>query len=71
MKPAAQLILHSTLSHLAQSSRYHLERVRLALTRVVTQQEIEDARAGKLGRAPESPEPVFEGRIYFEMWWRL
>jgi drug/metabolite transporter (DMT)-like permease len=21
--------------------------------------------------APESPEPVFEGRIYFEMWWRL
>jgi drug/metabolite transporter (DMT)-like permease len=20
---------------------------------------------------PESPEPVFEGRIYFEMWWRL
>jgi drug/metabolite transporter (DMT)-like permease len=21
--------------------------------------------------APECPEPVFEGRIYFEMWWRL
>ena len=21
--------------------------------------------------APESPGPVFEGRIYFEMWWRL
>jgi drug/metabolite transporter (DMT)-like permease len=21
--------------------------------------------------APESPEPVFEGRIYFEMWWHL
>ena len=21
--------------------------------------------------APESPEPVFEGRVYFEMWWRL
>ncbi len=24
-----------------------------------------------LPAAPESPEPVFEGRIYFEMWWRL
>jgi hypothetical protein len=21
--------------------------------------------------APESPEPTFEGRIYFEPWWRL
>jgi len=20
--------------------------------------------------APESPEPVFEGRIYFKPWWR-
>jgi hypothetical protein len=21
--------------------------------------------------APESPEPTFEGRVYFEPWWRL
>jgi len=49
--------------------------LRILLPMVTEPAEVEAVRdlaaAARADVAPESPEPVFEGRIYFEMWWRL
>src|ERR1700676_3220813 len=49
VNPAADLVLHPALCHLAQRDEHHLQRLLVLGLRVITHQEIVDTRTRELG----------------------
>ena len=54
MEPAAEMIVHPSLSHLAQRMGSHLQILLVARRLVLPQEQSENHRVGKFGRAAET-----------------